>query len=1058
MAGAHASPLPLRGNLNAHDPSTIIRCNDRYYTFYTGPGIRSKWSADRIFWNEGPPVFTNAPAWTTNAVPGFDGTFWAPDIAFFNGKYHLYYSVSTWGSQVSAIGLATNPTLDPSDPTYQWTDHGPVIQSWNGAPYNTIDPAVAWDASGNLWLAFGSYWDGIHLVQLNPATGLRIAPNSTVHRLADYSSIEAACLYWRGGYYYLFVNWGSCCAGVNSTYQVRVGRSTSITGPYLDRNGVPMVLGGGTLFLEGTGRYTGPGHIGVLVESGQEWFSFHYYDANSWSPFYDAYGTAKLGLAPLRWSADGWPAFTNDWSAVYDFQTDARDARGQYYGLLLNGADTVADPDYGRVLDLNGVNQYVWLPPGVAYARTFAAVVKWRGGGPWQRIFDFGFDTSRTVMLTPASGDNLLRCDINPGGSLQLLQWNQALPTNVWTHVAVTFDGNRGVLYVNGAPVVTNNSLTHSPRDVRPQTNHLGRSKFVADAWFNGQYASFRAHARALSAAEIVAPIPTIDEPADGAVVAAGSPVAFRGRATDFMARPLAASNLTWRVEQINGGQTNLVFGPQSGVTNGVFLMPTNASGSYRFALLATDPAGRTNTVFATVTPGQPAAAWNSFYPFTTGAQDMSNGFNGVLFGGASIQTNAQRGNVLNLSGSGQYVLLPAAVGGAQTLSGWIRWNGGGNWQRIFDFGRNTSAWFFLTPRNANNRMECAITTDAANYVYAIEAPTALPTNQWVHFAVVLDGRQGVLYLNGRAVAVNNALDLLPSDLAANNNRLGRSQYPADPYLSAQLDSIRLNSRALTPAELFAPLAAITHPASDWRYHGGAAAFFAGQGLNYAEQPLPASAYTWWADFYLNESPSPAFGPIAGITNGSAVIPTNAPNSTNVYYRLSLRVTDTNGLSAVAALDIYPRLTQLDFQTVPAGLEVQFEGEPLTAPASVLTVAGMNRVLAAPSPQTLGGSNYTFVLWSHGGPATQNFLVPLTNATLTASFVRPALTAARGEGVLQLTWPDWAAPLGLFTTTNLSPPVLWTPATNAFILTHSNWLTTVPVGDTLQRFWQLRPP
>ena len=171
---ALAQTPPLRGYLAAHDPSTITQCKGRYYIFWTGQGILSKSSADKVFWTTGPAVFINPPAWTTNAVPGFTGLFWAPDLLYFNNSYHLYYAVSTFGSQVSAIGLVTNPTLDPSDPSYNWTDHGSVITSTNGSPYNTIDPSFTWDNSGNLWMAFGSYWNGIYLVQLNPSSGLRI--------------------------------------------------------------------------------------------------------------------------------------------------------------------------------------------------------------------------------------------------------------------------------------------------------------------------------------------------------------------------------------------------------------------------------------------------------------------------------------------------------------------------------------------------------------------------------------------------------------------------------------------------------------------------------------------------------------------------------------------------------------------------------------------------------------------------------------------------------------------------------------------------------------------
>src|SRR5215469_9537168 len=293
----------LRGSLWIHDPSTVIKCSGRYYIFGTGWGIMSKSSADRVNWVAGPRVFTNPPSWTTNAVPGFTEHFWAPDVIYFKGQYHLYYAVSTWGKQVSAIGLATSPTLDSASPKYRWTDRGPVIQSTNGLPYNCIDPCVTFDTASHLWMSFGSYWTGIYLAQLDRDTGLLKARNGPLTHLAYNSSIEASYLYHHGNYYYLFVNWGKCCAGVYSTYNIRVGRSRSITGPYLDRAGTNMVSGGGTLFLGTTGRFIGPGQIGILNDNVKYYFSYHYYDG-------DAYGIPTLNLEPLAWSADGWPKFT----------------------------------------------------------------------------------------------------------------------------------------------------------------------------------------------------------------------------------------------------------------------------------------------------------------------------------------------------------------------------------------------------------------------------------------------------------------------------------------------------------------------------------------------------------------------------------------------------------------------------------------------------------------------------------------------------------------------------------------------------------------------------
>jgi arabinan endo-1,5-alpha-L-arabinosidase len=298
---AQLEPTVLEGETAIHDPSTILQQDGRYYIFGTGPGIVTKFSPDLLHWTHGAPVFNPPPVWTTNAVPGYRGHAWAPDVIRLGGVYHLYYSVSTFGKQVSAIGLTTNPTLDPASPDFQWTDRGPVIQSTHGLPFNAIDPAVALDRDGKLWLAWGSFWKGIFITELDPKTGLRLAADSPIHRLAWNESIEAAALQRHGDDYFLFVNWGRCCRGTNSTYEVRVGRSLSITGPYLDRDGADLVEGGGTPFLESSGRFIGPGHMAFFHRENADWFSYHYYDA-------ERRGRSQLALAPLYWTKDGWPS------------------------------------------------------------------------------------------------------------------------------------------------------------------------------------------------------------------------------------------------------------------------------------------------------------------------------------------------------------------------------------------------------------------------------------------------------------------------------------------------------------------------------------------------------------------------------------------------------------------------------------------------------------------------------------------------------------------------------------------------------------------------------
>jgi len=801
-----AAPANLRGSLGIHDPSTVIQCDGRYYVFGTHGGIYSKSSADKEYWVTGPSVFSTAPSWTTNysgtnSLTASLDSFWAPDVIYFNGLYHLYYAISTFGSQNSAIGLATSPTLDPTDPSYAWIDQGPVITSTSGSLYNCIDPSVTFDASGNLWMSFGSYWNGIYLVRLDATTGLLNATPTLTHlaiNLASGDPIEASYLYYHGGYYYLFVNWGQCCAGINSTYNIRMGRSTAITGPYLDRNNANMLAGGGTLFLKTTGKYIGPGQIGIL-EDGNEYFGYHYYDAN-------VNGAPTFDLEPLYWTPDGWPAFTNDWAAVYRFQFDSRDDNNEYYGLLLNGASIFNDPLLGDVLMLNGTNQYVSLPDGAANARTLVAVFKWNGGANWQRILDFGRGTnSGYAFLTPQAAGGNLRFAITSSNNVgeQILEGSGPAPTGAWTQVAVTTDGSRGILYVNGVPAATNAAMTLTLPDIAPTRTWFGRSQYANDPYFNGELGSLHLYGRALSANEIVAPWPSITAPLTGSAYRPGDTVSFAGNATDFADNPLSVAGLSWSVEFHDTGITNVIFGPVTGTGSGSFAIPASGeeatNGFHRIVLVATDALGRMATNFMDVYPGP--SNWTAFYPFDNGAADAYGLFNGTLVNGATTPADAIRGPVLNLSGASQYVGMPSGIGAMRTFSAWVKWGGDNAWQRIFDFGINNTSYAMLTAKANSGRVRFEITPNGSTETRDLDSPNSLPTNVWTHVAVTLDGRQAILFVNGQAVAVNASVNLLPSDVAGSANYLGRSQFAGppnnDPYFNGQMDSVLISSQTL---------------------------------------------------------------------------------------------------------------------------------------------------------------------------------------------------------------------------------------------------------------------
>ena len=283
-----------------HDPSTPIRQGETWTVFSTGNGIITRHSPDLKTWTTGEPVFKNLPAWHREVVPSQKGHLWAPDIIRLGDRCLLYYSVSSWGKNTSAIGLASSPTLDPKDSAYRWKDEGVVIRSKAEDPYNAIDPQLFADPDGSLWMVFGSFWTGIQLIELDPKTGLRHATHDKIHQLAWHESIEAPALLKHGGYYYLFVNWGQCCKGVDSTYEIRVGRSRKITGPYLNAAGVDLSTGGGTLFLKTEGDRIGPGHPAFIGEKGATRMFYHYYDRQR-------AGLPTIGDLTLSWTDDGWP-------------------------------------------------------------------------------------------------------------------------------------------------------------------------------------------------------------------------------------------------------------------------------------------------------------------------------------------------------------------------------------------------------------------------------------------------------------------------------------------------------------------------------------------------------------------------------------------------------------------------------------------------------------------------------------------------------------------------------------------------------------------------------
>lgn len=302
---------PREGILNGAPDPTGVAVTDAagktvYYVAATGRGVKLLRSTDLMHWQPAGRVFEEAvPDWARKAVPGTSG-IWAPDLSYHNGLYYLYYAASTFGSQHSVIGLAVNKSLDPSAKDYKWQDRGKVIESDAATTdFNAIDPALLVDEDGKWLLFWGSYWTGLKVVELDPATGKPKA-GAKIQAVAarpdtDSHAIEAPFVIFHKGYYYLFASWDACCDGADSTYNVVVGRSRKSTGPFIDAKGRPMLEGGGTVVLKSSERWRGPGHNGVITTKAGQWMVHHTYDMQNLA------AQRILQVRPMSWTKAGWP-------------------------------------------------------------------------------------------------------------------------------------------------------------------------------------------------------------------------------------------------------------------------------------------------------------------------------------------------------------------------------------------------------------------------------------------------------------------------------------------------------------------------------------------------------------------------------------------------------------------------------------------------------------------------------------------------------------------------------------------------------------------------------
>ncbi|CAA7260619.1 unnamed protein product [Cyclocybe aegerita] len=291
---AQVGPGVVTGDTRVHDPTICKDNNGKYFLFSTAPGIEIRTSTDRTAWTLAGKVWPSGASWTDTYTGMSNGNLWAPECYYNGNEFLLWYSASSFGSQKSAIFLVKSSSGNPGT----WSNLGLVTSTSSSNNYNAIDPNVFVE-NGKWWLTLGSFWSGIKLLPLDPSTG-KPPSGAAIISLADRpqasGAIEASSIFKNGNYYYLFTSWDKCCAGTGSTYNIRVGRASSMNGQYVDKNGVALTAGGGTLVLGSHGNIIGPGGQDVYSDGDGPILVYHYYTSSG----------SFLGINRLDFSG-GWP-------------------------------------------------------------------------------------------------------------------------------------------------------------------------------------------------------------------------------------------------------------------------------------------------------------------------------------------------------------------------------------------------------------------------------------------------------------------------------------------------------------------------------------------------------------------------------------------------------------------------------------------------------------------------------------------------------------------------------------------------------------------------------
>jgi hypothetical protein len=510
----------------------------------------------------------------------------------------------------------------------------------------------------------------------------------------------------------------------------------------------------------------------------------------------------------------------------YSFEGNANDSFGTTAGTV-SGTAAYAAGKVGQAISLNGTDSYVKLPASHPLssddAITLSAWVYWNGSSQWQRIFDFGNNTSQYMFLTPRSGSNTLRFAIKNGGSEQIVETSQ-LAANQWAHVAVTLGGGTAKLYVNGALAATNSGFTIKPSDFKPSLNYIGKSQWP-DPLFNGMIDEFKIYNYVLSDSEIQndyngvkwtdkSLLTLLLSKAAALDSAHYSPTSWQAVSDAVASAQALPANATQ--DTIDAASTQLL--NAIGALGQLYLKPISpvgyTKGSYylytqevaRIQAALSKPGADEEALFTQYTQAanllvRAVPVPLSLYSFE-GNTKNSYGTDVGTANGTESYAAGNIGQAISLNGTNNYVTLsatnPMASYDQITVASWVYWNGSSQWQRIFDFGNNTSQYMFLTPRSGTNTLRFAIKNGGGEQ--SVET-SQLAANQWAHVAVTLSGGTAKLYVNGTLAATKSGFTIKPSDFKPSLNYIGKSQF-SDPLFNGKIDEFSIFNYALSDTDI----------------------------------------------------------------------------------------------------------------------------------------------------------------------------------------------------------------------------------------------------------------